>query len=64
MFYKGIGINFLSVINRNILWYFSEEEMIIQKIIGVVRKGFLRHFRSDRILRIKNRLRASEIEEL
>lgn len=64
MFYKGIGRNFLSVINRDIHWYFSEEEMIIPKVIGVIRKGFLRHFRSDRVLRIKNRLRASEIEDL
>lgn len=63
MFYKGIGRNFLSVINRDIHWYFSEE-MIIPKVIGVVKKGFLRHFRSDRILKMKNRLRASEIEDL
>jgi len=57
------GKNILSVIHKDMFWWFEETEMIITKIIGVVRKGFLRHFRSDRILRAKNRLRASKIEE-
>lgn len=64
MFYKGIGKNILSVIHKDMFWWFEETEMIIPKIIGSVKKGFLRHFRSDRILRTKNRLRTSEIEEL
>lgn len=63
MSYKGIGKNILSVIHKDMIWWIYETEMIIPKIIGVVRKGFLRHFRSERILRTKNRLRASEIEE-
>lgn len=63
MSYKGIGRNILSVIHRDMFYWIYEMEMIIQKVIGVVRKGFLRHFRSDRVLRTKNRLRASEIEE-
>lgn len=63
MFYKGIGTNFLSIIHKDGRWWFIEE-MIIPKIIGAVQKGFLRHFRSDRIMRMKNRLRADEIEEL
>jgi hypothetical protein len=65
MFYKGIGINFLSIINRDICSWWSrstQEEMIIPKIIGTVKKGFLRHFRSDRLLQMKNRLRADEVE--
>jgi hypothetical protein len=65
MFYKGIGINFLSVIHRSIYFgWETEEEMIIPKIIGRVIKGFLRHFRSDRVLKIKSRLRADAVEEL
>ena len=64
MFYKGIGTNFLSVIHKDMFWWFQEKEMIIPKIIGKVQKGFLRHFRSDRIMRMKNRLRADGIEEL
>lgn len=64
MFYKGIGKNILSVIHRDMFYWIYEMEMIIPKVIGVVKKGFLRHFRLDRILRSKNRLRASEIEEL
>jgi hypothetical protein len=64
MFYKGIGVNFLSIINTDKYYYYETEEMIIPKIIGKVKRGFLRHFRSDRILKMKNRLRADEIEEL
>lgn len=65
MFYKGIGVNFLSVINKTIYFgWHTEERMIIPKIIGKVQRGFLRHFRSDRILQMKNRLRTDEIEEL
>ena len=65
VFYYGIGQNILSVIHRSIYWgWKTEEEMIIPKVIGQVRKGYLRHFRSDRILKIKNRLRADEVEEL
>lgn len=63
MSYKGIGKNILSVIHKDTVWWF-EMEMIIPKIIGVVRKGFLRHFRSDRILKMKNRLRADQFEEI
>ncbi|WP_322019970.1 hypothetical protein [Clostridium butyricum] len=44
-------------------YYCDIYEMIVPKVIGVIKKGFLRHFRSDRVLVIKNRLRASEIEE-
>ncbi|MDR3593814.1 hypothetical protein [Clostridium sp.] len=65
MYYLGIGINFLSIIHRSIYWgWKTEERMIIPKIIGKVQRGFLRHFRSDRILRMKNRIRANQIEEL
>lgn len=65
MFYKGIGKNILSVIHRNIYWgWKTEERMIIPKVIGKVQRGFLRHFRSDRVLQMKNRLRANQIEEL
>lgn len=64
MSYKGIGKNILSVIHKDMFWWLEETEMIIPKVIGTVRKGFLIHFRSYRILRNKNRLRASEIEEL
>lgn len=64
MYYKGIGINFLSVITVNSSFFYPTEEMIIPKIIGKVQRGFLRQFRSDRILKMKNRLRADEIEEL
>lgn len=64
MFYKGIGKNILSVITINWRIFNPTSEMIIPKVIGIVRKGFLRHFRSDKILRNKNRLRASEIEDL
>lgn len=64
VFYKGIGKNILSIIHRDMFYWIDEMKMIIPKIIGVVSKGFLRHFRSDKILRNKNRLRASEIEEL
>lgn len=62
MYYFGIGQNFLSVITVNWNFYNPTSEMIIPKVIGEVRKGFLRHFRSDRILMIKNRLRADEVE--
>ena len=64
MFYKGIGVNFLSVIITNKYYYYETQEMIIPKIIGNVKRGFLRHFRSDRILKMKNRLRADQVEEL
>lgn len=64
MYYLGIGKDFLSVIRRDMIWWFEEKEMIIPKVIGKVRRGFLRHFRSDRILKMKNRLRADEVEEL
>lgn len=63
MYYKGIGINFLSIIHKDGHWWFIEE-MIIPKIIGKVRRGFLRHFRGDKILQMKNRLRADAIEAL
>lgn len=65
MFYFGIGQNFLSIIHRSIYWGGkTEEEMIIPKVIGKIKKGFIRHFRSDRILKIRNRLRADNVEEL
>lgn len=64
MFYYGIGQNILSVIHRDMFFGIDEMEMIIPKVIGQVRKGYLRHFRSDRILKIKNRLRADVAEEL
>lgn len=64
MFYKGIGRNFLSVIHRDMFWWWEERKMIIPKIIGTVQKGFLRHFRVDKILHMKNRLRADSVEEL
>ena len=65
MYYLGIGQNFLSIINRSIYFgWKTEEEMIIPKVIGKVQRGFLRHFRSDRILKMKNRLRVDDIEEL
>lgn len=64
MYYLGIGRDFLSVIHRDMFWWFEEKEMIIPKVIGKIRRGFLRQFRSDRILRVKNRLRADEVEEL
>lgn len=60
--YFGIGKNFKSVITMS-NYYCDIYEMIVPKVIGVIKKGFLRHFRSDRVLVIKNRLRASEIEE-
>jgi len=64
VFYKGIGINFLSVITNRSRYFDETEEMIIPKVIGAVKRGFLRYFRSDRILQMKNRLRADAIEEL
>lgn len=64
MYYLGIGRDFLSVITVNWNFYNQTREMIIAKVIGKVHRGFLRHFRSDRILKIKNRLRADEVEEL
>lgn len=64
MYYLGIGRDFLSVITVNWSFYNPTREMIIPKVMGKVKRGFLRQFRSDRILKIKNRLRADEVEEL
>lgn len=64
MYYFGIGQNFLSVITVDWSFYNPTREMIIPKVIGEVRKGYLKSFRSDRVLKIKNRLRADEIEEI
>lgn len=63
MYYRGIGVNFLSVINKSYFWW-QVEEMTIPKVIGKVMRGFLRYFRVNRILKMENRLRASEIEDL
>jgi hypothetical protein len=68
LYYKGLGTNFCSVINRPIYLSFLEkpawyeiEEMIIPKVIGKVKRGFLRHFRIDRMLTAGHRFRSDSI---
>ncbi|MDR3595149.1 hypothetical protein [Clostridium sp.] len=61
MYYKGIGKNFLSVITVNWRIFNPFNEMIIPKVIGQVKEGFLRHFRIDRLLTPGYRFRTDSV---
>ncbi|OOM74565.1 hypothetical protein CLPUN_38060 [Clostridium puniceum] len=61
MYYKGLGKNHLSVITIGWRIFNSFNEMIIPKVVGEVKRGFIKHLRIDRLLSVGHRFRSDSV---